>query len=293
MNLMRSLSAQLGDYGRLMRLDKPIGTYLLLWPTLWALWIAASGPPDQKMLVIFVLGVFCMRAAGCIINDYADRDFDHQVKRTNQRPLTTGKVSTAEAFVLFALLVAIAFYLVLMTNMLTIGLSVVAVLLAASYPFMKRLTYLPQVVLGAAFSMSIPMAFAAQTNTLPSIAWLLYTANVLWTVVYDTQYAMVDRDDDLRIGIKSTAILFGENDKLIIAVLQLMTLACLFGIGAQLGRQHWYFGSLVLVALIFAYHQWLIRHRDRDLCFKAFLHNHWVGMLLFIGILLDYAYYPG
>lgn len=285
-----SLKTQLGDYGRLMRLDKPIGTYLLLWPALWALWVSAEGFPSERILVIFVLGVFCMRAAGCIINDYADRKIDHQVKRTQERPLTTGRVSTAEAFTLFTVLIATSLYLVLLTNKLTISLSLIAILLATTYPFMKRYTYLPQVVLGAAFSMSIPMAFAAQTGTVPFIAWLIYTANVLWTVVYDTIYAMVDRDDDLRIGVKSTAILFGEADKLIVGILQLLTLVAFCAIGSRLGMGHWFYSSLGVVALIFIYHQYLMRDRDRDLCFRAFLHNHWVGMIIFIGILLNYGY---
>ncbi|MCB1661988.1 MAG: 4-hydroxybenzoate octaprenyltransferase [Pseudomonadales bacterium] len=290
MTLSSSLKNQLGDYARLMRLDKPIGTYLLLWPTLWALWIAADGFPSERVLIIFVLGVICMRAAGCIINDFADRKIDHQVERTRERPLTTGKVSVAEASILFAVLVATSLYLVLLTNTLTIGLSFIAILLTATYPFMKRYTYLPQVVLGAAFSMSIPMAFAAETNAVPLIAWLVYTANVLWTVVYDTIYAMVDRDDDLRIGVKSTAILFGEADKLIIGILQLLTLTALAATGYQLNMGHWFYASLVLVSLIFLYHQYLMKDRERSLCFRAFLHNHWVGMIIFIGILLNYGY---
>lgn len=289
-NLVHSLSEQLADYGRLMRLDKPIGTYLLLWPTLWALWIAAGGFPQERLLVIFVLGVICMRAAGCIINDFADRKIDHQVKRTRERPLTTGRISTVEAFILFTVLVLCSLYLVLMTNALTISLSFVAILLAITYPFMKRYTYLPQVVLGAAFSMSIPMAFAAQTNGVPFIAWLLYATNVLWTVVYDTIYAMVDRDDDLKIGVKSTAILFGDADKLIIGILQILVILsfCVIGYRAEMG--HWLYLGLTLVALIFIYHQFLMKDRDRDRCFHAFLHNHWVGFILFIAILLNYGY---
>ncbi|MCF7981790.1 MAG: 4-hydroxybenzoate octaprenyltransferase [Pseudomonadales bacterium] len=291
MTALSLLKNQLADYSRLLRLDKPIGTYLLLWPTLWALWIAAEGFPSQPILIIFVLGVICMRAAGCIINDYADRKIDHQVERTRERPLTTGQVSTLEASTLFVILVSTSFYLVLLTNKLTIGLSFVAILLATTYPFMKRYTYLPQVVLGAAFSMSIPMAFAAETGTVPLIAWLIYTANVLWTVVYDTIYAMVDRDDDLRIGVKSTAILFGEADKLIIGILQLLTLATLCIVGYQLDMGPWFYASLILVSLIFLYHQYLIKNRDRSLCFHAFLHNHWVGMIVFIGLVLNYGYH--
>ncbi len=289
-SFLHSIQAQISDYARLMRIDKPIGTYLLLWPTLWALWIAAEGFPSERILVIFVLGVIFMRAAGCIINDYADRKIDHQVKRTRERPLTTGRVSTAEAFTLFTILVVSSLYLVLLTNALTIGLSFVAILLAVTYPFMKRYTYLPQVVLGAAFSMSIPMAFAAETNNVPFIAWLLYTTNVIWTVVYDTIYAMVDRDDDLKIGVKSTAILFGEADKMIIGVLQCLVILSFCVIGFRLGMGHWLYLGLTVVSLIFIYHQYLMKDRDRDLCFKAFLHNHWVGFILFVCIMLNYAY---
>jgi len=290
MPLFTLIKNQIADYGRLMRLHKPIGTYLLLWPTLWALWIAAEGFPQQAVLIIFVLGVIMMRAAGCIINDYADRHIDHHVKRTQDRPLTTGRVSAPEAWTLFVILVAASFYLVLLTNPLTIGLSVVAILLAATYPFMKRYTYLPQVVLGAAFSMAIPMAFAAQTNQVPFIAWLIYVANVLWTVVYDTIYAIVDRDDDLKIGVKSTAILFGDADTLMIGLLQFLTLCALLLVGyrAQLGP--WYYGSLGLVAIFFVYHQYLMRGHDRARCFHAFLNNQWVGMIIFLGLLLNYAY---
>ena len=289
-NFFQSLQEQISDYARLMRIDKPIGTYLLLWPTLWALWIAAEGFPSERILVIFVFGVIFMRAAGCIINDYADRKIDHQVKRTSERPLTTGRVSTAEACTLFAILVVSSLYLVLLTNALTIGLSFVAILLAITYPFMKRYTYLPQVVLGAAFSMSIPMAFAAETKTVPFIAWLLYSANVLWTVVYDTIYAMVDRDDDLKIGVKSTAILFGEADKQIIGILQCLFILSFCAIGYRMDMGHWLYLGLALVALLFIYHQYLMKDRDRDLCFRAFLHNHWVGFILFVCIMLNYAY---
>lgn len=288
--MLNTLISQLSDYARLMRLDKPIGIYLLLWPTLWGLWMAAEGFPNQKVLVIFVLGVVLMRSAGCVINDFADRKIDRHVERTKERPLTSGRVSTTEALTLFASLTLIAFLLVLMTNWLTVGLSVFAALLATTYPFMKRFTHMPQLVLGMAFGMSIPMAFAAQTGEVPAIAWLLYTANVLWTLTYDTMYAITDREDDLKIGVKSTAILFGEHDRLILGVLQLLTLLALYTIGNNLNLSGWYSVGLWGVGLLFVYHQYLIKDRDGALCFKAFLHNHWVGMLVFLGIALHYGY---
>lgn len=288
--MLSTLISQFSDYGRLMRLDKPIGIYLLLWPTLWGLWVAAEGFPDQKVLIIFVLGVILMRSAGCVINDFADRKIDRHVERTKERPLTSGRVSTAEALTLFASLTLIAFLLVLMTNWLTVGLSVFAALLATTYPFMKRFTHMPQLVLGMAFGMSIPMAFAAQTGEVPAIAWLLYTANVLWTLTYDTMYAITDREDDLKIGVKSTAILFGEHDRLILGVLQLLTLLALYTAGNNLNLSSWYSAGLWGAGLLFAYHQYLIKDRDGALCFKAFLHNHWVGMVIFLGIALHYGY---
>lgn len=288
--MLNTVTKQLSDYARLMRLDKPIGIYLLLWPTLWALWIAAEGFPDQKVLLIFVAGVVLMRSAGCVINDFADRKIDSHVERTKDRPLTSGSVSTTEALTLFVVLTLTAFLLVLMTNALTIGLSVVAVLLAVSYPFMKRYTHLPQLVLGMAFGMSIPMAFAAQTGNVPPVAWLLYTANVLWTLTYDTMYAITDREDDIKIGVKSTAILFGEHDRGILAVLQVLALLVLFTAGQQLELGGWYYAGLWAAGLLFAYHQFLIKDRDGALCFKAFLHNHWVGLVVFLGILLHYGY---
>lgn len=288
--MLSTLISQFSDYARLMRLDKPIGIYLLLWPTLWGLWVAAEGFPDQKVLVIFVLGVILMRSAGCVINDFADRKIDRHVERTKERPLTSGRVSTAEALTLFASLTLIAFLLVLMTNWLTVGLSVFAALLATTYPFMKRFTHMPQLVLGMAFGMSIPMAFAAQTGEVPAIAWLLYTANVLWTLTYDTMYAITDREDDLKIGVKSTAILFGEHDRLILGVLQLLTLLALYTAGNNLNFSGWYSAGLWGAGLLFVYHQYLIKDRDGALCFKAFLHNHWVGMVIFLGIALHYGY---
>lgn len=275
-------------YLQLMRLDRPIGTLLLLWPTLWALWLANEGLPDLKVLFIFVLGVFAMRAAGCVINDYADRNFDGQVKRTTQRPLVTGEVSAKEALVVFGILLLVSFVLVLLTNSFTVCLSAGGVALAALYPFMKRHTHLPQVVLGAAFSWGIPMAFTASTNTLPATAWLIFTANLLWTVVYDTQYAMVDRDDDLKIGLKSTAILFADMDKMIIGCLQGLTLLSLLMIGSRFGLAFPFYVGVTVAAGLFVYQQVLIRGRARDNCFKAFLNNNYVGAVIFAGILLSY-----
>lgn len=274
---------------KLVRFDKPIGTLLLLWPTLWALWIAAGGPPEPELLVIFTLGTFLMRSAGCIVNDLADRHWDGSVERTSMRPLVTGEVSVTQARILFVLLCLASFGLVLLTNTLTVLLSVGGLLLASTYPFMKRFTYWPQVVLGAAFSWAIPMAFAAQLGELPSALWLLYIANLLWTMVFDTQYAMVDREDDLRVGIKSTAILFGDADRLVLAALQLLCLLALLLAGQRFGLGGMYYLSLVAVALLFGYHQYLIRNRDRDACFKAFRHNNWVGLVIFMGIALHYA----
>jgi 4-hydroxybenzoate polyprenyltransferase len=274
---------------QLIRFDKPIGTLLLLWPTLWALWIAAGGIPEYSLLFIFVTGTFVMRSAGCIINDLADRDMDGAVARTRERPLVTGAVSVVEARALFLLLLSLAFVLVLFTNPLTIYLSVGGVMLAATYPFMKRYTHLPPVVLGAAFSWGIPMAFAAQLGELPPALWLIYLGNLLWTVAYDTQYAMVDREDDLSIGIKSTAILFGAYDRLVIGLMQILSLAawCLAGREFSLGQS--YYVALLVVAGLYVYHQFLIRQRSPEDCFRAFKHNNWVGAVIFIGIALHFA----
>ena len=275
------------SYWRLMRMDRPIGTLLLLWPTLWALWIAAKGVPSSKNLVIFVLGVIVMRAAGCVINDFADRNIDGRVKRTQDRPLATGRVSGREAITLFITLSLIAFGLVLMTDPLTIKLSVGGLVLAFCYPFMKRHTHLPQVVLGAAFAWGIPMAYAAEAGELNRHMWVIYLAVVLWTVAYDTFYAMVDRDDDIKIGVKSTAILFGEQDRLITGALQLMTLYALMLVGNRFELGGFYYAGLAIAAGLFAYQQWLIRFRTRAACFKAFLNNNWVGLAIFAGIAAD------
>jgi len=277
------------DFVQLMRLDKPIGIYLLLWPTLWALWVAAEGVPSAKNLAIFVLGVILMRAAGCVINDYADRNFDGHVKRTQARPLASGKIQPREALLLFAALVSLSFGLVLLTNASTIWLSFGGLALAACYPFMKRYTYYPQVVLGAAFSWGMPMAFTAETGQLPPEAWLLYIANLLWTVAYDTYYAMADRDDDLKIGVKSTAILFGDADRLIIATLQGLALFCLLLAGARFQLGPYFHLGLAGAALCFAWEFWSSRSREPQACFAAFLHNHWAGLAIFIGLVLDYA----
>ncbi|WP_111641623.1 4-hydroxybenzoate octaprenyltransferase [Marinimicrobium alkaliphilum] len=274
-------------YLQLMRVNRPIGTLLLLWPTLWALWLAAGGLPDLHLLVIFVLGVFLMRAAGCVINDFADRNIDRHVKRTRDRPLTTGKVSTREALALFIGLCLCAFLLVLFTNPFTVYLSFGGVALAFCYPFMKRYTHLPQVVLGAAFAWAIPMAFAAQRGSLGEEVWLIYVGVVLWTVVYDTFYAMVDREDDIPLGVKSTAILFGEYDRVMTGMLQVMTLWALLMVGGHFDLGWIYHLSLVVAAALFGYQQWLIRYRERKACFKAFLNNNWVGCVVFLGIAGD------
>jgi len=278
------------QYALLMRMDKPIGTFLLLWPTLWALWLAGAGQPRPDVFVVFVLGVFVMRSAGCVINDIADRNFDPHVTRTRNRPLAAGKIKLWEALTLLALLAATAFVLVLTQNRLTIYLSFAGLALAAVYPFMKRVMWLPQIVLGMAFGWAIPMAFAAQTGAVPPIAWLLFIANILWSTVYDTMYAMADKRDDLRIGVKSTAILFGDLDRVIIAVLQILLLLTLYLVGKRMQLGAAYEVCLILAALVALYHQWLIRHRHPDLCFKAFLHNNWFGMLVFIGIALNYVF---
>lgn len=282
-------ASTLHHYLQLTRLNRPIGIYLVLWPTLWSLWLAAKGAPDIKNLVIFILGCTLMRSAGCVINDYADRDFDGHVQRTKDRPLATGAVSPLEAISLFAGLCFLAFLLVLFTNALTIKLSLVGLALAMSYPFMKRFTHLPQVVLGAAFAWSIPMAFAAQAGTVPQEAWLIYVAVVIWTVCYDTFYAMVDREDDLRIGVKSTAVLFGELDRAITGTLQVLTLVTLLLVGRRFDLSWIFYSSLVVAAGLFVYQQYLIRDRNREGCFVAFLNNNWVGMVIFIGIAGHFA----
>lgn len=275
-------------YCRLMRIDKPIGSLLLLWPTLWALWLAGRGIPEAKILVVFVLGVFFMRAAGCVVNDYADRHIDGFVKRTASRPLPSGTISEKESKILFVVLILLSFGLVLTLNSMTIWLSLAALVLAWIYPFMKRVTHLPQVVLGAAFGWSIPMGFAAVSESLPLVCWLLLLANICWTVAYDTQYAMVDRDDDLRIGVKSTAILFGQHDKLIIGLLQLATLLLMVAIGWLMNLGGAFYWSILLAGALFTHQQKMIAQREREPCFRAFLNNNYVGLVLFLGILISY-----
>lgn len=274
-------------YMQLTRMDKPIGIYLLLWPTIWALVIAAGGLPDLGLSLIFIAGVVLMRSAGCIINDYADRKVDGSVKRTNQRPLVAGTVTEKEALQLFALLVGLSFLLVLLLNWQTIALSVVALLLAASYPFMKRYTHMPQAVLGAAFGWGIPMVFAATLGYVPVEGWLLFIANLAWTIAYDTYYAMVDRDDDLIVGIKSSAILFGKNDRLIIGLLQLFTLGVLGSIAVSLNFGWPVYVALVACAVLFAIQSYETRDRGRMACFKAFLDNHYVGLVFAVGLMVD------
>ncbi len=287
--LPRILSG-LADYARLMRLDRPIGIWLLLWPTLWALWISSRGKPDPRIFIIFVAGTILMRSAGCAINDYADRSFDPQVARTKDRPLAAGRISTLEALLLFAVLSLAALMLALQLNKATLLLAVVGGFLAVSYPFVKRFLSVPQMYLGLTFGWGIPMAFEAQFDQVPRVAWLLLLANVLWVTVYDTIYAMVDRDDDRKIGVRSTAILFGDSDRHIIAVLQIMTLLTLYLVGRMIHTGSWYGAGLCAGAAIFAYQLWLIRARDRASCFRAFLNNNYFGMAVFIGLALEYQF---
>jgi 4-hydroxybenzoate polyprenyltransferase len=287
--LPRILSG-LMDYARLMRLDRPIGIWLLLWPTLWALWISGRGKPNPRIFIIFVAGTVLMRSAGCAINDYADRSFDPHVARTKNRPLAAGRISTLEALMLFAVLSMTALMLALQLNRSTLLLAVVGGFLAISYPFVKRFLSVPQMYLGLTFGWGIPMAFEAQLEQVPQVAWLLLLANVLWVTVYDTIYAMVDRDDDLKIGVRSTAILFGDSDRHIIAVLQVMTLLSLYLVGRMIHLGYWYGAGLWVGAVFFAYQLWLIRARDRDGCFRAFLNNNYFGMAVFIGMALEYQF---
>lgn len=275
-------------YSRLMRIDKPIGALLLLWPTYWALWIAAKGFPDWHIFIVFTLGVFSMRAAGCVINDFADRKIDGSVERTRNRPLPSGVVTEKESKILFISLVLFSFVLVLTLNSMTIWLSVVGLALAWFYPFVKRFSHLPQLILGMAFGWSIPMGFAAVDESLPLVCWLLFLVNIVWSVVYDTQYAMVDRNDDLKIGVKSTAILFGRYDKIIIGALQLIMLGLLVAVGVLLNMNGIYYWSLLLVTALFIYQQKLIAERERAPCFQAFMNNNYVGFVLFAGIVCSY-----
>ncbi|MDZ7840018.1 MAG: 4-hydroxybenzoate octaprenyltransferase [Gammaproteobacteria bacterium] len=279
---------RLVQYCQLTRFGRPIGSLLLLWPTLWALWIAGQGSPDPYIVVVFFVGVFVMRAAGCVINDYADREIDGHVKRTRERPLATGQVTEREALALFVVLGLTAFALVLTLNRLTIYLSFIGLGVAALYPFMKRYTHVPQLALGAAFSWGIPMAFAAQTNTVPAAAWWLIAANVCWVMAYDTIYAMVDRDDDVKIGVKSTAVLLGDLDRPMVGLCHALTLGILWFVGGDLQLGGYYYAGLAAAAMFAAYQHWRIRNRERDACFEAFLNNSWFGASVFAGILLHY-----
>jgi 4-hydroxybenzoate polyprenyltransferase len=284
---MKGFAARLDAYEKLIRLDKPIGILLLAWPTLWGLWIAASGIPDWRLLWIFGLGTILMRSAGCAINDYADQDFDGLVERTKNRPLATGAIQPWEALAVAAVLALAAFLLVVRLNTLTIELSIVALLVAAIYPFTKRFFAMPQAWLGVAFGFGIPMAFAAQQGRVPALAWALLAAHVLWTIAYDTEYAMVDRDDDVKLGIKTTAILFGQRDVLAIMTGYALFLLAMLGIGIWQGYGPFYTGGLLVAAVIAGYHYRLIRDRSREGAFKAFRHNNWLGAAIFAGVALD------
>lgn len=287
---MSHFSSALRPYIELMRLNRPVGFLLLMWPTLGALWIAADGKPDPLIVSVFILGVIVMRSAGCAINDYADRHIDGHVWRTAGRPLATGRLQPRQALMAFAVMAVLAFGLVLLLNTLTILLSLVALLLAASYPFMKRYTHLPQLVLGMAFGWAIPMAFAAQTGTVPVIAWLLFLANIIWTMVYDTFYAMADREDDLLAGVKSTAILFGDDDLKILAILQTAYLVIFILVGVALQMSWIFYGGVLLAALLFVYQLYLSRHREPKACLRAFLNNNWLGFIIFFSLVLHYLF---
>ena len=280
---------RLRRYILLVRLHRPIGILLLLWPTLWALWIAGEGTPAWGMVLVFSLGVAIMRSAGCAINDYADRDFDGHVARTESRPIASGLVSPGEAVGVFVALSLVAASLLVFLNWPTRFMSLVALVLATLYPFMKRYTHLPQLVLGAAFGWAVPMVFMALTESLPMVAWLLFFSAVIWALIYDTQYAMVDREDDLKIGVKSSAILFGRHDNLIIGLLQAVMLGLLIQVGVMSGRGEFYFLGLAAAAVLFVYQQWLTRGREPKACFEAFMNNNLFGMVIFIGLLLDYG----
>ncbi|WP_265588088.1 4-hydroxybenzoate octaprenyltransferase [Candidatus Methylospira mobilis] len=275
------------SYWRLMRLDKPIGVFLLLWPALWSLWIAGNGKPDLLISMVIVAGVIVMRSAGCVINDYADREFDPHVERTRLRPIAAGEIAPNQALLFFLLLILLAFDLTLLLNALTILLSVIGAFLAASYPFMKRYTHLPQAYLGIAFGWAVPMSFAAQTGQVPAVAWWLFLAVVLWALIYDTLYAMVDRDDDVTVGVKSTAILFGRHVRSVVAGLQALMLLVLGWVGIQAGLGSAYYAGLSVGAGCFVWQQYLVRDEEKSACFRAFLHNNWFGAAVFAGLAVD------
>jgi 4-hydroxybenzoate polyprenyltransferase len=280
------------DLIEVARLHRPIGIWLLLWPVLWALWIAGGSHPSPRALVIFVLGTVAMRSAGCVVNDLADRDFDPFVKRTRDRPIASRRLGPYEALAWFLVLIGIALALVLQLDERTVRMSVIGALLAVSYPFFKRFFPLPQFYLGVAFSWGVPMVFMAQRGEIPRVAWIIFFAGIIWAAIYDTMYAMVDREDDLKIGLKSSAIVFGDMDKLIIGTLQLLMLFALYLIGTNMEYGYWYNAGLVAAAVFFAWQQWLIRDRKPARCFQGFLNNHYVGLSVFIGILLEYAFKP-
>ncbi len=291
--LSQRLIWRVTEYAQLMRLDRPIGTWLLLWPALWALWIAGAARPQPRVLIVFVLGVFVMRAAGCVINDFADRDIDPHIRRTRDRPLAARRVSPTEALVLFGLLGLIALYLVTRLDPLTVRLAVIGAALTVSYPFLKRFFPMPQLYLGISFGgWSVLMAFAAQAGVLTRVAWVLYIAAVLWATLYDTIYAMVDREDDLKIGVKSSAILFADMDKFLIGVMQAMMIYALVLVGHNMEFGPWYYAGVIAAALLFLWQQWLIRKREPAGCLRAFLNNQYVGLVVFVGILLQYTYAP-
>jgi 4-hydroxybenzoate polyprenyltransferase len=289
-SVRQGIVGQLRNYGKLMRVDKPTGYWLLLWPTLWALWLAGDGHPDQGLFVVFVLGVFVMRSAGCVFNDFVDRKIDPYVERTRSRPIASGAVAPGEALVLFVALSLIAIGLASMLNRPARLLAIVAAALTLAYPFVKRFVSIPQFVLGAAFGWAVPMAFAAQTGEVPQLAWLVFGTALTWAVIYDTFYAMVDREDDRRIGAKSTALLFGDADLFVIGGLQVLMLAALVFVGLRAGMGFWFYLAVAGAAGLMIYHQWLARDRQPAGCFAAFLHNHTIGLVVFAGILLDYAF---
>ena len=292
LRLPADLVSQLRNYGKLMRIDKPIGIWLLLWPVLWALWLAGDGHPDQGLFVVFLLGVFVMRSAGCVLNDYVDRKIDPYVERTRTRPIASGAVMPGEALTLFAALSLIAIGLATMLNRPAQMLAIIAAGLTVAYPFVKRYVSIPQFVLGAAFGWAVPMAFAAQTGNTPQLAWIVFGAALIWAVIYDTFYAMVDREDDKKVGVKSTALLFGDVDLFVIAGLQMVMLLALIFIGLRAELGFWYYASVLIAAGMMVYHQWLARDRQPPGCFAAFLHNHYIGMTIFIGIVLHYSFNP-
>ena len=285
------IQRRIEEYALLARLDRPIGTWLLMWPALWGLWIAGGGKPHPRVLLVFVAGVFVMRAAGCVINDYADRNIDPHVRRTRDRPLAARRVAPREALYLFAVLITVALYLVTRLDFLTIKLAFIGAAMTVSYPFVKRIFPMPQLYLGISFGgWSVPMAFAAESGAVPRVAWVLYIAAVMWAAIYDTMYAMVDREDDLKVGVKSSAILFADMDKLLIGVMQVMMLFALMLAGRSMKFGQWYDAGIIGAGLLFVYQQWLIRKREPAGCLKAFFNNQYVGAVIFVGIMLQYLY---